>query len=129
MQQLRQAFPDPCPYRYVLLDRDAKFGMDVVEFLWSTGLRVLRSSVQCPWQKGTAERWVGSARRDVMDHVIPLNEQHLRRLIRAYVAFYHEDRTHTGLQKATPNNRPVETRSDDACQLRSDPRLGGLHHR
>lgn len=129
VQQLRQAFPDPCPYRYVVFDRDAKFGKDVVQFLRSTGLRLLRSSIQCPWQNGTTERWVQSARRDVMDHLIPINEQHLRRLAREYVAYYHEDRTHIGLKKSTPNNRPVETRSDDACQVQSDPRLGGLHHR
>jgi len=129
VQQLRQAFSDPCPCRYVLFDRDPKFGKDVVEFLRSAGLRVLRSSVRCPWQNGTAERWVGTARRDLMDHVIPVNEQHLRRLAREYVTYYHEDRTHTGLEKSMPGKRPVETRSGDTCQLRSNLRLGGLHHR
>lgn len=109
VQQLRFAFSDPFPYRYVIFDRDAKFGKDVVEFLRSAGLRGLRSSIQYPWQNGTAERWVGSARRDVMDHVIPLNEHHLRRHIREYVTYYHEDRTHTGLEKSAPGNRPVET--------------------
>lgn len=48
-QQLRQAFPDPWPYRYVEFDWNAKFGNDVVQFIRSTGLRVLRSSVRCPW--------------------------------------------------------------------------------
>jgi transposase InsO family protein len=117
VQQLRQAFSDPCPYRYVVFDRDAKFGKDVAQFLRSTGLRALRSRVRCSWQNGTAERLVQSARRDVMDHVIAINEQHLRRLAREYVTYYQVDRTHLGLEKSTPNNQPVETRSDDACQV------------
>lgn len=65
----------------------------------------------------------------MMDHLIPINEQHLRWIAREYVNYYHEDRTHCGLEKSTPNNRPVETRSGDACQVQSEPRLGGLHHR
>jgi hypothetical protein len=63
-----------------------------------------------PWQNGIAERWVGSARREMLDHAIPLNEQHLRRLGRAYLAYYHDDRTHIGLEKATPAGRPTEAR-------------------
>jgi hypothetical protein len=87
VQQLRFAFSDPFPYRYVAFDRNAKFGKDVVEFLRSAGLRVLRGSIQCAWQSGNAERWVGSARRDVMVQVIPLKELHLRRTARRYVNF------------------------------------------
>lgn len=101
MQQLREALPLPCRYRYVLLDRDAKFGGDVTEFLKASGVQPIRTSVQSPWQNGIAERWVGNVRRDMLDHVIPMNEQHLRRLGCEYLAYYHEDRTHIGLQKTT----------------------------
>ena len=81
MQQLREAFPEAGPYRYVILDHDSKFDADVIAFLKATGLEPKRMSVQAPWQNGIAERWVGSCRREILDHVIPLNEQHLRRLI------------------------------------------------
>jgi len=69
-----------------------------------------RTSVQTPWQNGTAERWVGSARREILDHVIALNEPHLRRLMGEYVRYYHDDRIHDSLEKDTPNRRPVEQR-------------------
>lgn len=88
MQQLREAFPLPCPYRYVLFDHDCKFGTEVLNFLRSSELEPVRTSIGCPWQNGTAERWVGSVRRELLDHVIPLNEYHLRRLGRDYVAYY-----------------------------------------
>jgi len=80
VQQLRDAFPLPCPYRYVLFDHDAKFGNDVLQFLKHSDLKPLRTSIGSPWQNGTAERWVGSVRRELLDHVIPLNECHVRRL-------------------------------------------------
>jgi len=78
VQQLRETFPDAGPYRYVILDRDAKFDADVIAFLRATGLKPKRTSIRAPWQNGIAERWVGGCRREMLDHVIPLNEQHLR---------------------------------------------------
>ena len=129
VQQLREAFPLPCPYRYVLFDHDAKFGSDVLQFLKSSDLTLLRTSIRSPWQNGTAERWIGSVRRELLDHVIPLNECHLRRLGRAYIAYYHSDRTHIALNKGTPAQRVIEHRSAGCSHLICEPRLGGLHHR
>jgi transposase InsO family protein len=108
VQQLREAFPEATPYRHVILDRDAKFDTDVIAFLKATGLKPSRTSVRAPWQNGIAERWVGGCRREMLDHVIPLNEQHLRRLVRDYVSYFHDDRIHDSLGKDTPNRRPVE---------------------
>src|SRR5205085_8125655 len=88
-----------------------------------------RTSVRSPWQNGVAEGWVGSIRREVLDHVIPLNDQHLRRLGREYIAYYHADRTHLGLEKTTPESRPVEQRPTEPSRPLALPRIGGLHHR
>ena len=81
VQQLREAFSEAGPYRYAILDRDSKFDADVIAFLKATGLKAKRTSIHAHWQNGIAERWVGSARREMLDHVIALNEPHLRRLI------------------------------------------------
>ena len=129
VQQLREAFPEAAPYRYVILDRDSKFDDEVISFLKATGLKPKRTSIQAPWQNGTAERWVGSCRREILDHVIALNEQHLRRLLRDYVTYYHDDRIHDSLAKDTPHQRPVEQRLAANAAVISMPRLGGLHHR
>jgi hypothetical protein len=72
---------------------------------------------------------VGSCRREILDHVIALNEQHLRRLIRDYVNYHHDDRIHDSLEKDTPNRRPVEQKPAADSIVISIPRLGGLHHR
>jgi transposase InsO family protein len=71
-------------------------------------IRAVRTSFESPWQNGIAERWIGSCRRDLLDHVIPINARHLKRLLSDYVRYYHEDRTHLGLNKGTPNVRVPE---------------------
>ncbi len=89
VQQLREAFSEAGPYRYLILDHDSKFNGDVIAFLKATGLKPKRTSIQAPWQNGLAERWVGSCRREILDHVIALHEAHLRRLIRDYVNYHY----------------------------------------
>jgi len=69
------------------------------------GLIPVRPSFKSPWQNGIAERWVESCGRDLLDHVIAMNEAHLKRLLSEYVSYFDEDRTHLGLQKETPGRR------------------------
>jgi transposase InsO family protein len=69
------------------------------------GSEPTRTAFRSPWQNGVAERWVGSCRRDLLDHAIILNERHLKRLMSSYVLYYHEDRTHLGLAKDAPAGR------------------------
>jgi putative transposase len=125
-QQLREAFPFGAAPRYLIFDRDAKYGSEVLSSVRSLQLDPVRTSFRSPWQNGVAERWIESCRREFLDWVIPLNEQHLRRLLSDYVRYYHEDRTHLGLGKGTPNNRGCTIASG---RVVSQERLGGLHHR
>jgi transposase InsO family protein len=69
-------------------------------------------------QNGVAERWVESCRRDLLDHIIAMNERHLKRLLSEYIRYYHEDRTHLGLGKATPENR-IPSRGSGAASFLS----------
>ena len=85
VQQLRQAFPFGSTPRFLIFDRDAKFGLEVPIAIRSMKINPVQTSYQSPWQNGVAERWVGSCRRDLLDHVIAINEQHLKRLIADYV--------------------------------------------
>ena len=81
VQQLREAFPyQPAP-RFLLFDHDQKYGLEVPAAIRSMNTECVQTSIHSPWQNGVAERWVGSCRRDVLDHVIALNEHHLKRLL------------------------------------------------
>jgi len=126
VQQLREAFPYQSAPKFLICDRDAKYGFEVPAAIRSMKIDPVRTSFQSPWQNGIAERWVGSCRHDLLDHVIALNERHLKRLLSEYVRYYHEDRTHLGLGKQTPRFR---TQSTGRGRVICWPRLGGLHHR
>lgn len=126
IHQLREAFPYESAPRFLLFDLDAKYGVEVPIAVRSMAIRPVRTSFRSPWQNGVAERWIESCRRDLLDHVIALNEQHLKRLLSDYVRYYHEDRTHLGLGKGTPNNR---SRAAASGPILVTERLGGLHHR
>lgn len=128
-QQLREAFPEYCAYRYAILDGDAKFGTEVADVLIQCGMKPVRTSPASPWQNGISERWIGSCRRELLDHVVVLNDVHLRRLIREYVSYYHADRIHDSLEKDAPVTRPVSPKPNESARLVSFPRIGGLHHR
>jgi transposase InsO family protein len=93
------------------------------------GIKSVRTSFKSPWQNGIAERFVGCCRRDLLDHVIVLNERHLKRLMRDYVQYFHEDRTHLSLAKETPASRAKENNPNASCWVVALPRVGGLHHR
>ena len=128
-QQLREAFPYDAVPKYLIFDRGTQFKEDVIDTMKSFGIQPKRTSFRSPWQNGVAERWVGNCRRDLVDHVIVLNERHLKRLMNEYVRYYHDDRTHLGLEKKTPAGREAEIHHDEGCKVFSMPRLGGLHHR
>jgi putative transposase len=129
MQQMREAWPYSAAHKFLLFDRDAKFGNEVISFAKEMGSSPVRTALRSPWQNGVAERWVGSCRRDLLDHVIVLNERHLKRLMTQYIRYYHADRTHLGLAKDTPAGRPTTPPPTDGRRIRSLPRLGGLQHR
>jgi putative transposase len=128
-QQLREAFPDNSASGYLVFDRAANFNGEVVGTITSFGVHPKRTSFRSPWQNGVAECWVGNCRRDLLDHVIVLNEWHLKRLMGEYIRYYHDDRTHLGLEKQTPAGRAAVRDKTSGCRVISLPRLGGLHHR
>jgi len=127
--QLREAFPCDSVSKFLLFDHDAKYGFEVTAASRSMNLTAVRTSMGCPWQNRVAERWVGSCRRELLDHVIALNERHLRRLLSDYIAYYHTGRTHLGLGKDTSVGRIAESAPPGGNKVISLPRLGGLHHR
>ena len=126
IQQLREAFPYQLAPKFLIFDRDSKFSLEVTIAVRSLNVQPIRTSIESPWQNGVAERWVESCRRDLCDHVIPVDEAHLKRLLTEYVRYYNEDRTHLGLEKQTPGLR---FRSNGPGRVIAFPRLGGLHHR
>ena len=128
IQQLRETFPDEPEHRLLIYDNDSIFSTEVPHAIRSFEIDPKRTAFRSPWQNGTAERFVGSVRRELLDHVVVLNEDHLRRLLREYADFYNDERVHTSIGDA-PNRRAVESRPTEHAKVVGLPRVGGLHHR
>lgn len=126
-QQAIEAFPWDTAPRYLLRDRNGKYGHEFVSRVRSMGIAEVRTAPRSPWQNCYVERLIGSIRRDRLDHVIVINEQHLRRLLKEYLLYYHRSRTHLSLDKDCPESRAAEPpRLGKVIAL---PQVGGLHHR
>src|SRR5262245_37226151 len=126
-QQLVEAFPWQTAPRYLLRDRDAVYGVAFSRRAQSMGIHEVKTAARSPWQNPYVERLIGTFRRECLDHVIVLNETHLRRLLRGYLIYYHGARTHLALDKDAPEPRPVERL--DQGRIVETPLVGGLHHR
>ncbi len=126
-QQVVEACPFELPGRFLVRDNDKIYGTRFRDRVDGLGLEQVRTAFRSPWQNGFAERWIASLRKDCLDHVIAINGSQLRRVIRSYVAYYHEDRTHLGLEKDTPHGRSVDPRKTG--EVVAIPRVGGLQHR
>ena len=126
-QQVVEAVGPDEGFARLVRDRDKIFGAAFDRRVQNLGLTQLRIAPRSPWQNGFAERWVGTARREIIDHVIALGEHHLRRILREYVAYYNADRPHMSLDGDAPMRRDVQPPSTG--RVVAIPRLGGLHHR
>jgi len=125
-QQLVEAVPFDSAPRYLLRDRDAIYGAAVRRRIKSLGIEEVVTAPRSPWQNPFVERIIGSIRRDCLDHVVVINERHLRRILRDYIDYYHSCRTHLSLNKDPPDTRTVKP--PEMGNIVAFPRVGGLHH-
>jgi transposase InsO family protein len=126
-QQIVEAVGVDLAPMYPIRDRDGIFGAVFDRRVRNLGIEQVKTAPRSPWQNGYAERWVGTLRRELLDHVIVLGERHLLRMVRQYVAYYNVDRTHMALRGDAPVARPVERAN--GRRVVALPRVGGLHHR
>ena len=126
-QQIREAFPWETAPRFLLRDRDGIYGKAFRECVKAMGIEEVKTAPRSPWQNPFAERLIGSIRRECLNHVIVLNEQSLKRILRSYVDYYHNSRTHLSLGKDAPITRKVQP--PNLGPVIEVPEVGGLHHR
>ncbi len=111
----------------MIRDRDGVHGKAARERLAGMGITEVLTAPRPPWQSPFVERVIGSIRRECLDHVIVLNERHLRRNLASYLDYYHRSRCHLSLDKDAPFGRPVQPVSSG--EIVAFPQVGGLHHR
>ena len=121
-----EAFPEETGPKYLLRDRDSIYGEAFTRRVDHMGIRQVITAPERPGRTPSSERVIGSIRRECLDHFIVLNEAHLRRLLRAYLAYYNTVRPHQSLDNNSPQPRVVEPPHGPDHR---HPQVGGLHHR
>jgi transposase InsO family protein len=107
-QQLRNAFCDEDPPKFLIRDRDSKFGAEFTHSVSALNIRQILTDYRSPWQNGYVERLIGSIRRECLDHLININDTHLRGILHGYIRYYNAQRTHLGINKDSPETREVQ---------------------
>ena len=126
-RQIAEAFPWDSAPRYLLHDRDSIYGGTFRRRVEEMGIREVLTAPRSPWQSPYAERFIGSLRRECLDHIVVLNEASLRRIVRSYFQYYEHSRTHLALEKDAPESRAIQPPAEGVVvEL---PQVGGLHHR
>ena len=126
-QQLREATPFGRRPPYLIRDNDGKFGEAFERVAQASGIAVLRTPYRAPRANAVCERFLGSVRRECLDHLLVLGERHLARALREYATYFNRERPHQGLDQATPVSPPAALQNR-AGPVRGIPILGGLHH-
>jgi len=126
-QQLREATPWGKDPRYLVCDRDNKYGSLFLNVARATGIQVLKTPVRAPQANAICERLIGSLKRECLDHMLTLHAYQLHRIVRAYVDYYNHSRPHQGIGQRVPAQYP-RTYAPSLGQIIATPVLGGLHH-
>ncbi len=127
-QQLLEATPWGQQPRYLIRDRDRSYGRDFIRRARAIGIETVLIPVQAPKANAIAERGVGTLRRECLDHLIIVNERHLRSLLLEYVAYHNHVRPHQSLEQRAPDDRRPRPPPGTRAWIGGRPILGGLHH-
>jgi len=119
-------FPFEQAPRFMLPDRDGIYGQHFRDRVEHMGIEEVLIAPRAPWQNPYVEQLIGSIRRECLDHMIVLSEEHLRHILTEYLAYYHEARAHVSLDRNSPIPRPVYSPEQGSVVARAY--LGGLHH-
>jgi transposase InsO family protein len=110
--------------KYLIRDRDKKYGTLLGGENNQFGIDEIVTAYPSPLQNGYVERVIGSIKRECLDHVIVLNENHLRTILTDYFFYYNKYRTHIGINKDSPEGRPVQSEGE----IYKVPSVNGLHN-
>ena len=127
-QQIIEATPWSTTPRFLIRDRDRSYGGDFVRRARAIGIQTVLTPVHAPQANALAERVFGTIRRECLDHLIVLNEAHLRLVLREYVAYYNDARPHRSLALEPPAGPRVLAPPSRRASVVGAPVLGGLHH-
>jgi transposase InsO family protein len=127
-QQLREATPWGKGPKYLIRDRDSRYATHFSAVAVSTGIKELQTPYRTPQANGICERFMGSLRRECLDHVLIHDDKHLERVTTEYTTYFNQERPHQGIEQRVPNQYDLTRSKPRKGQVTSKAILGGLHH-
>ncbi len=127
-QQLREATPFGQTPRFLIRDRDSKYGQTFTRVAAGSRIEILKTPYRAPKANAICERFLGSVRRECLDHMLILGESHLYRVIREYVEYFNQARPHQGIEQRIPERAESESKEERKGKIIAFPILNGLHH-
>ena len=126
-QQLRDATAFGAGPKYLIRDNDTKFGPKFQKVAEDAAIKVIKTPIAAPKANSICERFLGSVRREALDHLLIVSERQLSRILKAYIEYFNQSRPHQGIGQALPDPKQISSLSKG--KIVSFPVMGGLHHR
>jgi putative transposase len=126
-QQLREATPWGKSPKYLLHDRDTKYRPHFLATAAGSGIKELKTPFRTPRANGICERFIGSLKRDCLDHTLILHRKHLKRVVKEYTAYFNQERPHQGIGQRIPTFYD-QPKANPTGEITSKAYLGGLYH-
>jgi len=127
-QQLREATPWGSGPKYLIRDRDSKYARHFSAVAVGSGIQELKTPYRTPCANGICERFMGSLRRECLDHILIYDGKHLQRVVQKYTNYYNQERPHQGIGQRIPNHYAIPESKPTRGRITSKAILGGLHH-
>ncbi len=127
-QQLREATPWSSGSKYLIRDRDSKYGSVFSSTAANRGIQELKTPFRTPKANAVCERFMGSLKRECLDHMLILNQRQLHRVVKEYVNYHNETRPHQGIGQRRPGRFDTPALPQPVGKVSAKPILGGLHH-
>jgi putative transposase len=128
-QQLREATAFGVRPKYLIRDNDAKFGVGFARVAQTSNIEILKTPYYAPRTNAICERFLGSVRRECLDHLLILHEKQLQRVLNAYVCYFNRARPHQGIKQQIPERSAGSVQEDHTRgKVIALPILGGLYH-
>jgi len=127
-QQLREATPWGNSPKYLIRDRDSKYATHFSAVAVSSGIKELKTPYRTPQVNGVCERFMGSLRRECLDHILIHEGRHLERAVKKYTTYFNQERPHQGIGQRVPEYYDLSKSKPTSGRVTTKVILGGLHH-
>jgi putative transposase len=127
-QQVRDATPFEEKPKFLICDNDKRYGSLFERVVQASGIEVIHTPYEAPRANAICERFIGSLRRECLDHLLVLDKRQLTRVLKEYVSYFNPARPHQGIAQRIPAPRVPPPGTPKTSRVIAVTVLNGLYH-